>query len=133
MKVQIQTQLSIVVPNQPGAVAGVYKILSEKKINVGSVMMVDTVSQGVVRFVVERAGEAQKFLEEAGYFVVPAEVAVVDVPNTPGKLFELTKALGDAGVNIDYAYASDNPNPEFIRDTFKLSDLQKGVSVIEKL
>jgi hypothetical protein len=133
MKVEIKQQLSIVIPNQPGTIATVLKALADERINIGSIMFVDTVGQGVVRFTVEKAKDAQKILEGQGFFVAHAEVAEVDVPNRPGALYELTEALGKGGVNIDYAYASDNPNPNFIRDTLKLSDLKKGVEIISKL
>ncbi len=133
MKVDVRTQLSVVVPNQPGEVARVIKSLSDNNINIGSIMFVDTTAQGVVRFVVERAAEAKKVLEDAGFFVAAAEVAVVEVPNEIGSLYEITRALGEGGVNIDYAYGSDNPSPGHIRDTLKLSDVEKGVEILKRL
>lgn len=133
MKVDVQTQLSIVAQNQPGEVARIIQVLSDNKINIGSIMFVDTTHQGVVRFVVEQAALAQKTLEEAGFFVAAAEVAVVEVPNEIGSLLKITQTLGQAGVNIDYAYGSDNPSPGHIRDTLKLSDLEKGVEILKKL
>lgn len=133
MKVDICTQLSVVATNQPGEVARIIQVLSDHQINIGSIMFVDTTSQGVVRFVVERAAEAKKALEDAGFFVAAAEVAVVEVPNEIGSLLKITQALGQAGINIDYAYGSDNPSPGHIRDTLKLSDLEKGVGILRKL
>lgn len=133
MKVDVQTQLSIVANNQPGEVARIIEVLSKHNINIGSIMFVDTTSQGVVRFVVEDASRAQQKLEEAGFFVAAAEVAVVEVPNEIGSLLKITQALGQAGVNIDYAYGSDNPSPGHIRDTLKLSDLERGVEILKKL
>ena len=133
MKVDIKTQLSIVIPNQPGQIAKVTGAMMKHKINIGSLMFVDTTSQGVVRFVVDDAKEAKKLLENKGFFVAAAEVAVVEVPNKVGALYHISKALGDAGINIEYAYASDNPNVDCTRDTFKLSDVARGVEIIEKL
>ena len=133
MKTTLLNQLSLVIPNEPGQMARLCKVLAERKINVGSLMFLDSTSQGVVRLTVEDAPRAQKILEEEGYFVAVAQVVAVDVPNRAGALYTLSKALADAGINIEYAYASDHPGAPFIRDTFKLSDLEKGVKIIEQL
>lgn len=133
MKVDVRTQLSVVVPNQPGEVARMIKSMSENDINIGSIMFVDTTAQGVVRFVPAKPDVAKKTLEEAGFFVAAADVAVVEVPNEIGALYNITRALGEAGINIDYAYGSDNPSPGHIRDTLKLSDMEKGVEILKRL
>jgi hypothetical protein len=133
MRAEVRTQLSIIVPNRPGATASVCRVLAENKINIESFMLGDEQKQCVVRFLVEDPARAKKALEAAGFFVAAADVLVVEVKNRVGILYEVTNALGKAGVNIDYAYASDNPHSKCTRDAFKLSELKKGLKVIKKL
>ena len=133
MKAEVKSQLSVVVPNKPGQIAAMSKMLLDAKINLQAVMFVDSQGQGIVRFIVDKTEEAKNIFEEAGFFVVVAEVVEVEFDNTPGALYELSKALGDAGINIDYAYGCDNPDPRATRVTFKLSDVKKGLEVVKKL
>lgn len=133
MKFCVKEQLSIVIPNEPGQIAMVSDIMAKHDVNISGVMFLDTMAQGVVRFVTENAASAQKVLEEAGLFVVLAEIIEVEFENEVGALHILSKALGDAGVNIDYAYGSDNPNPNEMKVAFKMSDTQKALGVLKNL
>lgn len=133
MKALIKDQLSVVVSNTPGQIAKMCEILSKASVNISSIMFGDSAGQGVVRFIVDKTQTAAAAFEAAGFFVVVAPVAEVEFENKAGALWGLSKALGDAGVNIDYAYGSDNPDPKYTRVTFKFSDFDKALDVIAKL
>jgi len=133
MKFCVKEQLSIVIPNEPGQIAKVSDIMAQNNVNISGVMFVDTMAQGVVRFVTENATAAQKTLEEAGFFVVLAEIIEVEFENEVGALHVMSKALGDAGINIDYAYGSDNPNPNEMKVAFKMSDTHKALEILKNL
>ncbi len=133
MQFCVKSQLSIVLPNKPGQVAGVAKLLADRRINVSGLMFVDTTSQGVVRFVAEESAQAQKIFEEAGYFVVSVQVLQIDFENRVGALFEVAEALSKAKINVDYAYGSDNPEKLHTRVIFKVSDIEKAEEIIRAL
>jgi hypothetical protein len=133
MRYTLKAQLSIVIPNQPGEVAKVSKLLLDNQLNAQGIMFVDTTLQGVVRFLLDEPVKAKRILEKEGYFVVSAEVVEVEFPNEVGCLYEFTKALGEAGVNIDYAYGNIRPDSFTAPIVFKLSDLPKGLDILKQL
>jgi len=98
----IRTELSLRLPNSPGALAGVCRLMSDERVNIAALMLE---SGGQVRMVVDNHVHAAAVLREHHHQVTEKDVVVVTVPNTPGSLAPALKLLADASVNIEYAYA----------------------------
>src|SRR6185436_4483053 len=60
----------------------------------------------VVRLVVSEPQKALHLLGERGVLVVASPVLAIDMPDEAGALASMAKRLGQAGVNIEYAYGS---------------------------
>ena len=58
---------------------------------------------------------------------------MVDLADAPGKLAVLADALAKAGVNIDYAYGSEEPAEKRMRLVMKVSPLPRACEVIKSL
>jgi len=98
----IRTELNLRLPNSPGALAGVCRLMSDERVNIIALMLE---SGGQVRMVVDNHVHAAAVLREHHHQVTEKDVVVVTVPNTPGSLAPALKMLADANVNVDYAYA----------------------------
>ena len=98
----IRTELSLRLPNSPGALAGICRLMSDERVNIVAPMLE---SGGQVRMVVDNHVHAAAVLREHHHQVSEKDVVVVTVPNTPGSLAPALKLLADANVNIEYAYA----------------------------
>jgi len=98
----IRTELNLRLPNSPGALAGICRLMSDERVNIVALMLE---SGGQVRMVVDNHVHAAAVLREHHHQVTEKDVVVVTVPNTPGSLAPALKMLADANVNIDYAYA----------------------------
>src|SRR5262249_35171714 len=97
----IRTELSLRIPNSPGALAGVCRLLSTERVNVVA-MALD--ASGQLRMVVDNHVHGAAILREHHYQVAEREVVVTAVPNTPGALAPALKLVADAGINVEYAY-----------------------------
>jgi len=98
----IRTELNLRLPNSPGALAGVCRLMSDERVNIIALMLE---SGGQVRMVVDNHVHAAAVLREHHHQVTEKDVVVVTVPNTPGSLAPALRMLADANVNVDYAYA----------------------------
>ena len=98
----IRTELNLRLPNSPGALAGVCRLMSDERVNIVALMLE---SGGQVRMVVDNHVHAAAILREHHHQVTEREVILVTVPNTPGSLAPALKMLADANVNVEYAYA----------------------------
>ena len=97
----IRTELSLRLPNSPGALGGVCRLLSNERVNVMA-MSVDT--GGQLRMVVDNHVHGAAVLREHHHQVTERDVLVTSVPNTPGSLAPALKLVSDADVNVEYAY-----------------------------
>jgi hypothetical protein len=104
--VVVTKQLSIMLENKRGALAGLCSKLAEKAVNIVGLMVPEQVGTAPVRLVVNNGETARKILEEAGLSFTVEDVLAVQVSNRPGALGKLTRKLADHDVDVKYAYAT---------------------------
>jgi len=97
----IRTELSLRLPNSPGALAGVCRLLSNERVNVLAMMLE---SNGQLRLVVDNHTHGGAILREQHHQVTEREVIVTAVPNGPGGLAPVLRLVSGANVNVEYAY-----------------------------
>jgi hypothetical protein len=98
----IRTELSLRLANSPGALAGVCRLLGNERVNVAAMMLE---AGGQLRLVVDNHVHAAATLREHHHQVTERDVIVTSVPNTPGSLASALRMVGDANVNVEYAYS----------------------------
>lgn len=98
----IRTELSLRLPNTPGALAGVCRLLSDERVNIVAMMLE---SNGQLRLVADNHVHGAATLREHHHRVAEREVIVTSVPNTPGALAPALRLVADANVNVEYAYS----------------------------
>jgi hypothetical protein len=97
----IRTELNLRLPNSPGALNGVCRLLSDERVNVLA-MALET--GGHLRLVVDNHVHGSAVLREHHHQVAERDVIVVSLSNAPGALAPVLRLIADAGVNIEYAY-----------------------------
>jgi len=97
----IRTELSLRLPNSPGALAGVCRLLSDERVNILAMVLE---SGGQLRLVVDNHVHGGAMLREHHHQVAERDVIVTTIPNVPGALAPALKLVSDAGVNVEYAY-----------------------------
>ena len=112
MNANIITQLSIFVNNAPGSLANVAKTLRECEINMKACNLAESTEFGILRAIVDEPEQAIAKLQEKNIIVKKTEIIGVKIKNVPGSLYESSKILGDAGINIEYGYAFTGKNVE---------------------
>ena len=95
----IRIELTVRLPNNAGALAGVYRILSEERVKVVAMSLGDG---GHLRLVVENHVHGAAVLREQRHVVSERDVLVVD---TAGSLNAL-RLIADAGINLNYSYGA---------------------------
>ena len=130
MAVSFVTQYSVFLANKPGALSRLVQLFSEKGINLVGIASEVRDDSGVVRIAVEDGVDGADVLIAAGFPVVETPLLSVELPDRPAALFELTRAMADAQVNITTVYGTALGG-KTCRILFAVSDTQKGKSVIE--
>jgi hypothetical protein len=119
----VATDLTLYLDDQPGELANLGQALGRADVNVeGFCATTSGGGQAEVHVLVDDAAPAFAALAAAGIEVVgEQEVAVVDVEDRPGVLGEVSRKLGDAGVNITVAYLATSTRLVFGADNLALA------------
>jgi hypothetical protein len=99
--------LVIDVENTPGALARVATAISDAGVNIAAATFVGPGDRAEIHILVPHA-EAAKHALAISHVAVTGErqVVVVDVEDRPGVLADLTRKVGQAGVNLDLVYVA---------------------------
>jgi hypothetical protein len=128
----IVTQLSVFLVNEPGTLASVCKELGKAKINIFALTISDTVDHAVVRMVVSDTRKALMLFEERGVLIIENEVLMIDNDNKPGSLAAIADRLAAAEINIEYAYLATSPGSRKGLLILRPSNVKKALQVLEK-
>ncbi|HEY7444787.1 MAG TPA: ACT domain-containing protein [Vicinamibacterales bacterium] len=107
----IRTELSLRLQNSPGALSRVCQVLANERVNLVALSLDGS---GTLRMVVDNPIHAAATLREQHYQVDEREVLYTIMPNQPGSLAKAVKLVADAGVNLDYAYATGVENDRMV-------------------
>jgi hypothetical protein len=127
---KILKQITLFAENKPGRLTSATKILSEKGINIRAFTIADTGEFGIIRFVVDDADAAFLHLQRGGFTVSETDVLGLEMPDKPGALFEISSALSDNEINVDYAYAYASATPGKAILILQASDLTKAAELL---
>ncbi|HSW64725.1 MAG TPA: ACT domain-containing protein [Dissulfurispiraceae bacterium] len=98
-------QISVFLENRKGRLYEVLNVLATEKINIRALSIADTADFGILRLIVPDPDAAKKALEKGGFTVKENNVIAIEVPDRPGGLAFVLKALQDADINVEYLYA----------------------------
>lgn len=101
--------LTIVLQDRPGELARLGEATGKAGVNIQGLCAFTGEGRGVIHLLVSDADAttAHSALEDAGMGVADErEVLVIDVNDRPGTLGELARDLGEANVNIEFAYTT---------------------------
>lgn len=99
----IRTELSVKLQNSPGALSRACQVLAGERIDIVALSLDEA---GTLRCVVDNHIHAKAVLEAQHYDVGERDVLYAVMPNRAGSLAAAMKMVADAGVNLDYVYAS---------------------------
>jgi hypothetical protein len=99
----IRTELSLRLPNSPGALAGVCRLLSDERVNI---LALTVESGGTLRLVLDNPVHGGGVLREHEHRVDEHDVLYIQLPNDPGSFSRVARLLADGGVNLEYVYGA---------------------------
>jgi len=102
-------QLTVSLPNRPGALAKVCRALADGDVNIMAISVVDATEACLVRLIVDDARSGVKVLEDLKLEVVQTPVRLVELPNKVGALAEMMERLAQRKVNVDFVFGSVAP------------------------
>src|SRR4029077_6871807 len=106
----INEELTIRMDNRPGSLGKVCRALADRGVNILAFQSIPSEKTILVCMVVDNPAVAKTSLDHAGISYTEGEVAEAKLPHGPGALARAASKLGDANINIHYAYCGVEPS-----------------------
>src|SRR5690349_11278914 len=106
METRTDIQFSVFLVNKPGVSAQVTRAMSDAKLNILAMTLVDSQEHGVLRVVTDNAAASRTALTRLNLPMTETEVLCLDLSNRPGALADIASLLGENHININYAYCT---------------------------
>ena len=127
----VSKELTIQIEDKPGTLAQCCRVLAERKVNILAFEAFEREGQSLIRMVVDDPATAKKLLTDNHIYYTETEVAQVALLHRSGELYRAALRLGEAHINVNYAYCGTEPGRNMSLVVFGVTDAAKAVSLLE--
>jgi hypothetical protein len=124
-------QLSFEITDKAGLLSEITGAITDGKINLTAVCAYAMGEKAYFMLNADSAAKAKKALSKMGITSQEDDVVEVEMPNKPGELNKVANKIADAGINIEYMYATAGTGKSSTC-IFSTSDNKKVIQVINK-
>lgn len=126
-------ELAVLMEDRPGTMGKVCRALADRGVNIVAFHSFPIGGKSVARFVVDNSTAAKSALDAERLTYVEAEVAQIKLPHRPGELARAAARLGEANININYAYSGIEPATNVPLVIFGVTDAARAASLLEPI
>lgn len=123
-------QISVFLENVPGRLATLCNTLERNGIDLRAMATSEGSEYGVVRMLVDDVPRAETVLREAGLPFSTVDILALEVSDAPGALGRVAVRLAEAGINVEYAYATSVAGNSRALCVFKVSDPREAEATL---
>jgi hypothetical protein len=128
----INKELTIRMDNRPGSLGTVCRALAGRGVNVLAFQSIPSERTTLICMVVDNPGAAVSVLDAGGIGYTEAEIVQVKMPNEPGELARAASRLGDANINIHYAYCGVEPATHEPLVIFGVTEVGRAAAILDR-
>lgn len=94
-------EIALRMPNRPGQIARVARLLAEQRINIAAISLDSSGARSSVRLIPDRPDRAMTILEDAGFTVDCHDTIVVHLEDRAGSFLKVLDILAASKVNVE--------------------------------
>jgi len=102
-------EFTIVLEDRPGTLGKTCRALADRSVNILAFQSFQSGIQSTVRMIVDNSATTKSVLDAQRLTYTETEVLQVKLPHRPGELARTAARLGEANINIHYAYCGLEP------------------------
>jgi hypothetical protein len=123
-------EIRLSMPNRVGLLSEVTTAIAKAKVNINTICAYAIENNAFFMLTTSSNAKAKRAIAPLGFGIEEKDVIQVEVPNKPGELQKVAKKIADAGVDIEYMYATTGGGKAAC--VLKTADDQNAMKVIRK-
>jgi len=125
-------EFAIRMEDRPGILGKFCRALADRGVNILAFQSVPFEGKSLVRLVVDNPATAKTVIDSEQLACTETEVAQVKLPHRPGELARAASRLGEANININYAYVGVEPGTNAPLLIFGVAEVARAVAILEQ-
>ena len=128
----ITKELAIRMENSPGSLGKICRELAERGVNILAFQSIPSEKSILVCVVVDKPEAATMVLDREGIPYTEGEVAQIKLRHGPGELARAASKLGEAQININYAYCGVEPGTNEPLAIFGVKEVGRAATILDR-
>jgi hypothetical protein len=125
-------EFTVLMDDRPGTLGKVCRALADRNVNVLALHSFPIGGKSVTRFVVDNPTAAKTALDNERLLCTEVEVVQVKLPHRPGEIARVATRLGEANININYAYCGLEPGTNAPLVFFAVNEVTQAAPLLEQ-
>ncbi len=125
-------EFAIRMDDRPGILGKVCRALGDRGVNILAFQSFPSEGKSLVHIVVDNPTTAKTVLDSERLSYTEAEVAQVKLPHRAGELARAASRLGEADININYAYCGVDPATNASLVIFGVAQVGKAAAILDQ-
>ncbi len=126
-------EFTIRMQDRPGTLGKICRALADRGVNIlGFQSFSAGAGESQVRLVADNPTITKSVLESQGLAITEADVVQAKLPHRPGEIARVASRLGEANININYAYCGLEPDTNTPLVFFGVAEVSKAAPILEQ-
>lgn len=125
-------ELTVQMEDRPGTLGKICRALADRGVNILAFQSMPFEGKSLVRMAVDNPTAAKTVLDKERLTYTEAEVVQVKLPHRPGELARAGSKLGEANININYAYSGVEPGTNAPLLIFGVAEVGRAVKILDQ-
>lgn len=128
----VTKEFTLLIEDRPGTLGKVCRALADRNVNILALHSFPIGGKSVTRLVPDNPTTAKTVLDGEKLTYTETEVVQVKLPHKPGEIARLASRLGEANININYAYCGLESGTNAPMVFFGVAEVAKAAPILEK-
>jgi hypothetical protein len=128
----VTKELTVLMDDRPSTLGKVCRSIADRGVNILALQSFPIGGKSVTRFIVDNPTTAKTVLVSEGLTYAETEIVQTKILHRPGEIARLASRLGEANININYAYCGLEPGTNAPMVFFGVAEVGKAARILEQ-
>jgi hypothetical protein len=128
----VAKEITVFLEDRAGTLGKVCRALAGHGVNILALHSFPSGGKSVTRFIVDNPEAAKSALEDTRLTITVADVLLLKLQNRPGEIARVASRLGEADININYAYCGLESGTNSPLVFFGVSEVGRAAQILEQ-
>ncbi|MBI3661474.1 MAG: ACT domain-containing protein [Acidobacteria bacterium] len=125
-------EFTVLLEDRPGTLGRICRTLADRNVNILAFQSLPIGGKGIFRFVADNPMTAKTVLDSEKTTYLETEIAQVKTTHRPGELARMAARLGEANININYAYCGLETGTNTPLVFFGVTEVARAIPILEQ-